>query len=284
MVSLAQLTIARNVRTATGLNKQSIAELAESIKEHGLLQPILIAKAGDGFAVIAGQRRTLACIEAGLKEIPAIEVDGNNGADLKAKQIVENLQRENLSLAETCAAVREMLAMLGKPSDVAAKLKKSKSWVSKHLALTGPTFTQEVRDLMTDGHCQDLDTLHILNQIAKHPEGGAACALLVQTAKVDGLSRGAAQKALDELRSEQQADEEEDGEEPAEGAEEQEKFGKLELAEGPAKLLLAALRFAQQKKPSSRPGEALIGHVEAFIQKNWPKTVELREEQSDVPV
>lgn len=200
-VPLARVTIAANVRTQTGLDKASLNELAESIKTHGLLQPIIVARHEEGFAVIAGQRRTLAAKLAGLTEIQAIVYDEEAaGEDLKAAQIVENLQRENLSLAETCAAVREMLAMVGKPADVSRKLNKSKTWVSKHLTPTGPSFPDAVRELMNAGKCQDLETVLLLGQIAKHSEGGPIIEKLIPMVEAGTIGRAAVANHWESLK------------------------------------------------------------------------------------
>jgi len=211
------LTIAENVRTTSGLDAGSIKELAESIKTHGVLQPIIVAKSEDfQFHVIAGQRRTLAARVAGLKVIPAIVVEGDNGAKLKAKQIVENIQRENLSLADTCRGVRDMLAMLGKPAEVQKQLNKSAAWVSKHLAPTGPGFNQQVRDLIAEGHCQDIEMALTLNQIAKHPKGSTMVAHLIAQVQSGLIGRAKVRATLEQLKAPAD-DGEEGGEEGGEG-------------------------------------------------------------------
>jgi ParB/RepB/Spo0J family partition protein len=282
---LASLTIAENVRTSSGLDAASLKELAESIKTHGLMQPIIVAKAEDGtLHVVAGQRRTLASRIAGRTEILAIVTDSTDGIDLKARQIVENIQREDLSLADTCRGVREMLAMVGKPAAVQKQLGKSSAWVSKHLSPTSPSFNPQVRALIDGGKLHDIEMALILNQIAKHPNGGAAFELLIGAAELGELSRGEARKALDNLKQAKADDAEGEGDEGGDAEEQGEKFGKLELAEGPAKLLLAALKFAQAKKPSSRPGDALIAHIEGFILKTWPKEVTVTDDQGELPV
>lgn len=202
MIPLAGITIAANVRTQTGLDKASIKELAESLKAHGLLQPIYVARTGDGsFAVIAGQRRTLAAIEAGWTEIPGIVSNDDMGEELKAKQIVENLHRENLSLAETCGGVRDMLAMIGKPAEVARRLNKSSAWVSKHLSITGPNFTAEVRELVNNGQCQDIELALTLHQIAKHPKGHALAEHLIPQVRNGLIGRAKVRAALETLKT-----------------------------------------------------------------------------------
>lgn len=209
MIPLAGITIAANVRTETGLDKASIKKLTESLKAHGLLQPIYVARTGDGgFAVIAGQRRTLAAIEAGWTQIAAIVSDDDQGEELKAKQIVENLHRENLSLAETCSAVRDMLAMVGKPAEVARRLNKSAGWVSKHLSVTGPTFSADVREMVTSGQCQDIELALTLNQIAKHPKGSTVVAHLIAQVKAGLIGRAKVRATLEQMK-----DADEEGEE-----------------------------------------------------------------------
>jgi len=220
MIPLSRVTIAQNVRTSTGLDKDSLAELAASIRTHGLLQPIIVAEHEGGYAVIAGQRRTLASEIAGLTEVPAIVRGADTpGEELKAAQIVENLHRENLGLAETCAGVREMLAMVGKPAEVAKRLNKSSAWVSKHLSPTGPTFSKTVRELVTSGGCHDIETALMLNQISKHKGAGESLAAILTMKVSKGLMGRAGVKAeLDKLREPANDGNGEDGEGSGEGS------------------------------------------------------------------
>jgi ParB/RepB/Spo0J family partition protein len=213
MIPLDGIEIAENVRTVTGLDKASINELAESLKTHGLMQPIYVARGGDKFVVIAGQRRTLAAIEAGWTEIAAIISEDEGGEERKAKQIVENLHRENLSLSETCGAVREMLAMVGKPAEVQRRLNKSAAWVSKHLSVTGPNFSAKVRELVTSGGCNDIETALMINQIAKHKGAGESLAEILSMKVSKGLiGRAGVRAELDKLRTPaEDAGKEEDG-------------------------------------------------------------------------
>lgn len=283
MIPLASIEIAPNVRTATGLDKASIRELAESLKEHGLMQPIYVAKTEDGkHVVIAGQRRTLAAIEAGWTDIPAIVSAGHDGEDLKAKQIIENLHRENLSLAETCQAVREMLAMVGKPKEVGRRLNKSPAWVSKHLSPTDPKFSDYVRTLIATGGCNDLESALMLNQIQKHERGGENMAAALGAKVAAGeIGRAAVRAAMDALNVEQPG-EDEGGDEGEGDGEAVETFGKLELAERPAKLILQALEAQKRSKNKTATAEeldALISHVSDFILKKWPKLAELVEQE-----
>lgn len=219
-VPVKSLTIPANVRTKTGLDNASLAELAASIKLHGLIQPIVVQQHESGYAVIAGQRRTLAAKLAGLDNIQAIVLDASvNSTELLSLQITENLQRENLSLSETAQAVRELLAIHGKPATVADTLKKSKAWVSKHLTLTAPTFPTEVRELLNSGDCEDLDTLLTLAQIAKRDEGAGALPSLINGIKTGQIGRQKVRDALDKLKEVGQAELPLDGNDEGEGGE-----------------------------------------------------------------
>lgn len=222
-VPVALISLGANVRTRTGLDRASIAELAASIAEHGLLQPVVLRpNSEEGYDLIAGQRRTHACIMAGITEIPAVIVTSDD-AEAATLQLVENLQREQLSLSETAEAVRSLLALHGKPKTVAEKLNKSSAWVSKHLSLTAPSFPAEARDLMTEGVCQDLETLITLGQIAKQGAAGkVALATMVNGLKAGQIGREKVRDTLNALKAAnapEEQDDEGDGEREGEGDE-----------------------------------------------------------------
>jgi len=87
--------------------EQTISELAESIKEHGVLSPIIVRPAGDKYEIVAGERRYKASGEAGLKEIPAIIKNVSNG-DARIISLIENIQREDLNDIDRAAALRDL--------------------------------------------------------------------------------------------------------------------------------------------------------------------------------
>ena len=93
-------------------DKEKLDELTDSIKEHGVLQPILVVKDENGFTIIAGERRWRAAKLAGLKEIPAIIKDYT---DSKKKQValIENIQREDLNIIEIAKAIKELMEIDG---------------------------------------------------------------------------------------------------------------------------------------------------------------------------
>ncbi|BAT71605.1 chromosome partitioning protein, ParB family [Thermosulfidibacter takaii ABI70S6] len=94
-------------------SEEDIASLAESLKEHGLLQPILVAEKEDGrFLLIAGERRLRAAKKLGWFTIPAIVVNLKDEQKLKVIQIIENVQRKDLNLIEKAAGIWEYFQYL----------------------------------------------------------------------------------------------------------------------------------------------------------------------------
>ena len=111
-------------------DKDKLEELTNSIKEHGILQPILVVKDENGYTIIAGERRWRAAKIAGLKEIPAIIKDYT---DTKKKQValIENIQREDLNIIEIAKAIKELMEIDGYTQAEVAKITgKSLSTVS----------------------------------------------------------------------------------------------------------------------------------------------------------
>ncbi len=91
-------------------NEKSIVELSESIKEHGVIQPIIVRKISDKFEIIAGERRYKASVLAGKTDIPAIIVDLND-KDSSEIALIENVQREDLTAIEEAISYRKILDM-----------------------------------------------------------------------------------------------------------------------------------------------------------------------------
>ncbi|MCR5084335.1 MAG: ParB/RepB/Spo0J family partition protein [Succinivibrionaceae bacterium] len=117
-------------------DEERIDELSRSIKEHGLLQPILV-KPGTGgtYEIIGGERRYRACRKAGLDPIPCLVKDMVDG-DAYALALIENIQRENLNPLEEAEAYGEMIKALGiKQDDLARTLGKSRSAIANLLRL-----------------------------------------------------------------------------------------------------------------------------------------------------
>ena len=118
---------------------ESIAELAESIKEHGLIQPIVVRKGKNGFyQIIAGERRWRACKMAGLAEVPVIIRDfDDKSSSLVA--LVENLQREDLNPVEEAFGYQNLMETYGfTQEEVARKVGKSRPAIANALRILFP--------------------------------------------------------------------------------------------------------------------------------------------------
>lgn len=116
-------------------NEESINELAESIKEHGVIQPIVVRPVGDRYEIIAGERRYKATTLAGLKTIPAIITDLND-KDSAEVALIENVQRQNLTPIEEAISYKKILDMgYLTQEDLAEKLGKNQSTIANKLRL-----------------------------------------------------------------------------------------------------------------------------------------------------
>ena len=100
--------------------EQTISELAESIKEHGVLNPIIVRPSGEKYEIIVGERRFRAAGQAGLKEVPAI-IKKVSDEDAWIISLIENIQREDLNDIDRAAALRELKMNLGSPWESIAK-------------------------------------------------------------------------------------------------------------------------------------------------------------------
>jgi ParB family chromosome partitioning protein len=127
----------------------ALAELAESLKTTGLIQPIIVRQVGDAYQLIAGERRLRAAKLAGMETIPAIvrEVDGFNQAQMA---LIENTQREDLNPIDRAAAYRGLLEQLGlTQNELAKRLGEDRSSIANHLRLLD--LALPVRDLIASG-------------------------------------------------------------------------------------------------------------------------------------
>ncbi len=119
-------------------SENSIKSLAESIKQYGVLQPLVVIKSGDNtYELIAGERRLRASRMAGLSEVPAI-LKENDYDDQKKLEValIENIQRENLNDVDEAIAYRELMDEFGlSQDDVAAKVSTSRSAVANKIRL-----------------------------------------------------------------------------------------------------------------------------------------------------
>lgn len=134
---------------------ERLAELAASIREHGVVQPILVRPLGDGFEIVAGERRWRAAQLAGLRTVPAV-VRELTGSQVMEIALIENLQREDLNPLEEAQGVQRLLNEFGLTHEQAAQaIGRSRSATSNLLRLLN--LAQPVQTMLLAG---DIDMGH----------------------------------------------------------------------------------------------------------------------------
>ena len=146
--------IARNPRQPRRrFDEESLAQLTDSIRAHGVLQPIVVRAVADAYQLIAGERRLRAARNAGLTKIPAVIRDAS-GSDELELALIENLQRADLNPVEEAAAYRELVDRFGVSQEAVAQ-RVGKSRVSITNALRLLELAPEVRDAIVAGRISE---------------------------------------------------------------------------------------------------------------------------------
>lgn len=143
----------------TAFDEATLGELAESIRQHGILQPLIVTRADDAYTLIAGERRWRAAQLAGLNTVPVLVREATSRQRM-VLALVENLQREDLSPLEQAAAYRQLLDDHGLGhEEVADLVGKSRSAVANTLRLLGlPVHAREAlaAGRISEGHARAL--------------------------------------------------------------------------------------------------------------------------------
>ena len=143
----------------TEFDREALESLAQSIKEKGVLQPLLVRKKNDKYEIIAGERRWRAAQLAGLNEIPVIVKDLNDSETLEIA-LIENLQRENLSAIEEAEGLNRLMNEYAYTQEVIGKvIGKSRSYIANTLRLLGlpEEIKQQVKEnKLSAGHARAL--------------------------------------------------------------------------------------------------------------------------------
>ena len=130
-------------------DQEALQDLAASIHEHGVIQPVLLRPAKTGFELVAGERRWRAARLAGLKQIPAIVRELTDRQNM-FYALIENMQREDLNSIEEARGMEEMMSAFGLNQEETAKtIGKSRSYVTNALRLL--RLPQDVQDMVMDG-------------------------------------------------------------------------------------------------------------------------------------
>jgi ParB family chromosome partitioning protein len=129
--------------------EEALADLTASVREHGILQPLLVRPAGDGYELIAGERRLRAATAAGLDSVPVVVMEATDIGSLEIA-LIENLQRENLNPIEEAEGYRELADGFSlTQEEIALRVGKARASVANAMRLL--SLPDEVRAMLADG-------------------------------------------------------------------------------------------------------------------------------------
>lgn len=165
----------------TNFDEDAIEQLAQSLQQHGMLQPILVRKSGESYKIVAGERRWRAAMKAGIKEVPVIvkKLD-----DLQSVQIalIENLQRESLDPVEEAMGYKRLSEEFSMTQEqIAEKVSKPRSVVANSLRLL--ELPESVQKMLSNGEIS-VGHAKVLAGVADKEK----CAALAQKAKEEKLT------------------------------------------------------------------------------------------------
>lgn len=127
-----------------------LAELAESVRRNGLVQPLVIKKTGGGFTIVAGERRYRAARIAGLTDAPAVIMDDIDDVRMLELALVENIQRQDLNPLELADAYRRLIDQCGlTQGELALRVGRSRAAVANHLRLL--SLPDSIKRMVTEG-------------------------------------------------------------------------------------------------------------------------------------
>lgn len=171
-----------------------ISELAASVRDQGIIQPLLVRRSGDGYELIAGERRLRAAVQAGLKEVPVVVREAGHSETLELA-LIENLQREDLNPIEEASAYRRLHEEFDlTQEEIAHKVGKSRPAVANAMRLL--LLPQEVQQLVAMGKLPAGQARALLGL-----EGEAAILAAAREVVAEGLSARETEKLVVRLRS-----------------------------------------------------------------------------------
>lgn len=154
--------------------EEAMQSLTDSIKTQGVIQPIIVRSSPPGddgtaciepYEIVAGERRWRASQRAGLADIPSIVRDDLGDTDIEILHLIENLQRENLPLADECIATARLVELVGF-EEACKQLSKDAPWVSRHSRYA--ELTEGVRSLIEDGLLTSVEMAFDITALAKY--------------------------------------------------------------------------------------------------------------------
>lgn len=169
-----------------------MADLISSIKEKGVLEPVLVRSAGEKYQIIAGERRYRASVQAGLSQIPCVEIDVDDRGVLEIS-LIENLQRKDLNPFEEAEGLQKLCEkFLYTHEEVAKKLGKSRTSVTETLTLTH--IPAHLRERCREAGISARSTLLVIARQSS-PE---AMSKTIEEIKLSGLTRDDVRKMKDD--------------------------------------------------------------------------------------
>ena len=140
-------------------NEEGLEELAASIKQHGVIEPLVVTKRENYYLLVSGERRWRASMKAGLKEVPVVIKDYTDQEVLEIG-LIENIQRENLNPIEEAKAYKQLIRDFGlKQDEVAKRVSKNRSTITnimRLLNLSEPVQTMVIEEKLSNGHARAL--------------------------------------------------------------------------------------------------------------------------------
>jgi ParB family chromosome partitioning protein len=171
-----------------------LSELVASIREKGILEPILVRPAGSRFQIIAGERRFRAALEVGLAEIPCVVREASDAETMEIA-LIENLQRKDLSPFEEADGLKTLADTYGYTHEkMAERIGKSRSSLTETLSLTA--MPEDVRELC---RLADISSKSLLLQIVRQSDPRKMVAMIEQLQR-EGATRQAARRLAHEAK------------------------------------------------------------------------------------
>lgn len=177
-------------------NLGDLSELISSVKEKGIIEPIVVRPKGSRFEIIAGERRYRAAVDAGLAEVPCVVRDASD-AEVLELALIENLQRKDLTPFEEADGFKALAETYGYTHEqMAEKLGKSRSTITEMLLLTA--IPDEVRLLC---RLADIESKSLLLQIVRQSDPKKMVALVERLQKEGATTRQAARELTKDPKS-----------------------------------------------------------------------------------
>ncbi len=153
----------------THFDEASLESLAESIRSHGVVQPLLVRRRGDGYELIAGERRWRAAKLAGLTRVPVVVKEVPDESLLEIA-LIENIQRENLNPIEEAQAYKKLIETVGLTQEaLASRVGRDRSYITNYLRLL--RLPDDLQQLVKEGR---LSTGHARTTSGVEPSGSSA--------------------------------------------------------------------------------------------------------------